>query len=215
MTERSDEHGGGGRTYVRFALMVLTSTVVMFALTYTNAFSIDHVRFSEERVYMAALMGSAMALVMLAFMAGMMYRNRRLNAAVVVIALALGGTALYLSRSQAVVEDESYMNAMIPHHSIAILTSERAGIADLRVRDLADGIAAAQREEIKEMDWLVQDIEENGPATTRSEADSRPVPDFSGSAASAPVAPLAAWRALGILSVHPLPPATVHVDPGA
>jgi hypothetical protein len=202
MTERSDEHGGGGRTYVRFALMVLTSTVVMFALTYTNAFSIDHVRFSEERVYMAALMGSAMALVMLAFMAGMMYRNRRLNAAVVVIALALG-------------EDESYMNAMIPHHSIAILTSERAGIADLRVRDLADGIAAAQREEIKEMDWLVQDIEENGPATTRSEADSRPVPDFSGSAASAPVAPLAAWRALGILSVHPLPPATVHVDPGA
>lgn len=174
-----------GRMYARFGLMVLTSTALMFALTYTNAFSIDHVRFSEERVYMAVLMGAAMSLVMLAFMAGMMYRDRRLNAVVVVTALVLGGTALYLSRSQALVEDESYMNAMIPHHSIAILTSERAGIQDVRVRELADGIAATQRKEIKEMDWLVRDIEENGPATTRSEADERPVPDFEGSAIGA------------------------------
>jgi hypothetical protein len=206
MTDHEDEHGGGGRMYVRFALMVLTSTVLMFALTYTNAFSVDHVRFSEERVYMAALMGSVMALVMLAFMAGMMYRDRRLNAVVVVVALVLGGTALYLSRSQALVEDQSYMDAMIPHHSIAILTSERAGIEDLRVRELADTIAATQRKEIKEMDWLVQDIEENGPATTRAEAESRPVPEFSGSALAVSAARSAAWRAVGVLAARPLPP---------
>jgi len=37
---------------------------------------------------------------------------------------------------------------MIPHHSIAILTSERADIDDLRVRDLADRghPCAAQRD---------------------------------------------------------------------
>jgi hypothetical protein len=190
--------------YGRFGLMVMTSTVLMFVLTYTNAFSVDHVRLSEERVYMAVLMGSAMALVMLAFMAGMMYRNRRLNAVVVVVALVLGGTALYLSRSQALVEDESYMKAMIPHHSIAILTSERAGIEDLRVRELADGIAATQRKEIKEMDWLVQDIAENGPATTRSDADARPVPDFGGSASGAAAAGRALWGAIGMLSAHPI-----------
>ncbi|TGN66815.1 DUF305 domain-containing protein [Nocardioides eburneiflavus] len=168
--------------YVRFGLMIATSTIVMFALTYTNAFSVDHVRFSEERVYMALLMGAAMALVMLAFMWGMMYRNRAVNVGIVVGALVLGGTALYLSRSQALVDDESYMDAMIPHHSIAILTSERAGIEDVRVRELAAGITAAQRKEIKEMDWLVQDIEENGPATTQEEAEQRPVPDFEGTA---------------------------------
>jgi hypothetical protein len=200
----SDRQGSrDGRMYGRFGLMVMTSTVLMFVLTYTNAFSVDHVRFSEERVYMAVLMGSAMALVMLAFMAGMMYRNRRYNALVVVVALVLGGTALYLSRSQALVEDESYMNAMIPHHSIAILTSERAGIEDLRVRELADGIAATQRKEIKEMDWLVQDIAENGPATTRSDADARPVPDFGGSA-SGSAAVRALWDAVGMLSAHPI-----------
>jgi len=202
---RRDDQHADGRMYVRFALMILTSTALMFALTYTNAFSVDHVRFSEERVYMAALMGAAMSLVMLAFMAGMMYHDRRLNAVVVVTALIVGGAALYLSRSQALVEDQSYMDAMIPHHSIAILTSERAGIEDLRVRELADGIAATQREEIKEMDWLVQDIEENGPATSPAEADERPVPDFSGSASASREARAALRHALGVLTAHPVP----------
>ena len=71
------------------------------------------------------------------------------------------------------------MRAMIPHHSIAILTSDRAGITDVRVRELAEGIIEAQRREIKEMDWLLADIRENGKATTQAEADARPVPDFS------------------------------------
>ena len=72
------------------------------------------------------------------------------------------------------------MRAMIPHHSIAILTSERAEIEDVRVRELADEIIKAQRREIKEMDWLIQDIAENGVATTESEASARTVPDFEG-----------------------------------
>ena len=69
---------------------------------------------------------------------------------------------------------------MIPHHSIAILTSERSEITDLRVRELADGIIQAQRKEIKEMDWLLKDIAKNGKATTESEALKRPVPNFEG-----------------------------------
>jgi hypothetical protein len=116
----------------------------------------------------------------------------------------LGGTALYLSRSQALVEDESYMKAMIPHHSIAILTSERAGIEDVRVRELADGIAATQRKEIKEMDWLVQDIEKNGPATTKAEAEERPVPDFQGSASGLPGTRLSSQEFLDALMALPL-----------
>lgn len=202
----SEDHGGQheAKMYLRFGLMIATSTIVMFALTYTNAFSADHVRFSEERLYMALLMGAAMALIMLAFMWGMMYRNRAVNIGIVLGALVLGATALYLSRSQALVDDESYMKAMIPHHSIAILTSERAGIEDVRVRELADGITAAQRKEIKEMDWLVQDIEENGPATTSEEAEQRPVPDFEGSAMSERDARRAAQALLGALLALPL-----------
>jgi uncharacterized protein (DUF305 family) len=72
------------------------------------------------------------------------------------------------------------MNGMIPHHSIAILTSERADIDDVRVRELADEIIEAQRTEIAEMQWLVDDIAENGVVTTAEEAEQRPVPDFEG-----------------------------------
>jgi len=135
----------------------------------------------------------------------MMYRNRVVNVGIVLGAIVLGGTALYLSRSQVLVDDESYMKAMIPHHSIAILTSERAGIEEVRVRELADGIAATQRKEIKEMDWLVQDIEENGPATTKEEADARPVPDFQGSASTLPDAQWSAREFLRTLLALPLP----------
>ena len=174
------------RMYIRFALMIATSTVVMFVLTYTNAFSYEHVRWSEERVYMALLMGAAMALIMLAFMRSMMYKNPTLNVVVVAVALLLGGTSLYLSRSQALVDDQAYMKGMIPHHSIAILTSERADIDDVRVRELADGIIRAQRKEIKEMDWLIADIKDNGPATTDKEAEQRPAPPFEGQAAADP-----------------------------
>ena len=51
------------------------------------------------------------------------------------------------------------MKAMIPHHSIAIMTSERAQITDQRVRKLADEIIEAQRREISEMKYLINDLE--------------------------------------------------------
>ncbi|MBC7278380.1 MAG: DUF305 domain-containing protein [Nocardioides sp.] len=165
--------------YLRFGAMIATSTMVMYALTYTNLFSFAHARWSEERVYMAVLMGSAMAIVMLGFMWGRMYKNTVVNVVIMVAALVIGGTAYALSQSQTLVGDESYMRAMTPHHSIAILTSERANLEDVRVRELADGISKTQVEEIREMDWLLDDIAENGKATTAQEAAQRPVPDFS------------------------------------
>jgi hypothetical protein len=172
-----DDHGDERRRYLRFGAMIATSTIVMFCLTYTNVFAFDHVRWSEERVYMALLMGGAMAVVMLGFMWGM-HQNKRVNVAILAGAVALMGAALALSRSQAFVDDREYMKGMIPHHSIAILTSERADIDDLRVRQLADEIIRAQRREIAEMEWLIDDIAANGEATTEAEASARPVPEL-------------------------------------
>ncbi len=163
-------------SYLRFGAMVTTSTVVMFGLTYTNVFAIDHVWWSEERFYMALVMGGAMAIVMIAFM-WHMYANVWINAVVIALGLVFLGAGLGLSRSQVFVGDADYMKGMIPHHSIAILTSERADIDDVRVRTLADEIIRAQRREIAEMEWLVDDIARNGEATTREAAERRPVPD--------------------------------------
>lgn len=141
-------------TYVKFGLMILTSTIVMFGLMYANIFAAEHIFWSETRFWMALLMGAAMAVVMMGFMAGM-YPSRAANIGIVAAAALTFALALWLVRSQATVQDESYMRAMIPHHSIAIMTSERAEIPDARVRKLADEIARAQRREIAEMRFLL------------------------------------------------------------
>ncbi|WHX41337.1 DUF305 domain-containing protein [Mesobacillus sp. AQ2] len=145
--------------YGRFGLMVLTSTIIMLILMYLNAYSIDHVFLSETRLYMALIMGGVMAIVMLAFMSKM-YTNKKMNLGIYAGSALVIAVSLFLVRSQTTVDDVSWMKAMIPHHSIAILTSERANIEDPRVRKLADDIIKAQRKEIGEMKALIKDLEE-------------------------------------------------------
>jgi hypothetical protein len=141
--------------------MITASTIIMLGLMYLNTYQLDHVYFSETRTYMALIMGAAMAIIMLAFMLHM-YKNRTVNAAIFVGSAVVFVLALWLARSQATVEQVSYMKAMIPHHSIAILTSERAHITDPRVRKLADQIIETQRKEILEMKALIQELENKG-----------------------------------------------------
>lgn len=150
-------------SYLRFGAMIATSTLVMFGLMYLNTYAIDHVFFSETRAYMALVMGATMAVVMMLFMLNM-YPRKTLNMAILGGAVVVFAGALWLVRSQATVGDVAYMKAMIPHHSIAIMTSERANIRDPRVRRLADEILAAQVREIAEMKALIADLERNPPA---------------------------------------------------
>lgn len=171
--------------YWKFVAMIVTSMVVMFGIKYLNTYELSHVQWSETRFYMTFMMGGAMAIVMLAFMLGM-YKNTKANIAIFAGSAVVFFLALWLVRSQETVHDESWMKAMIPHHSIAILTSERANISDVRVRELADSIIEAQRREIKEMEWLLDDIAANGEAETEAEAAARPVPEFEASASPDP-----------------------------
>lgn len=144
-------------SYIRFGLMILTSTVVMFVLMYLNTYAWEHVFFSETRTYMAIMMGATMALIMLGFMLGM-YKSTSLNVAIFIGSIIVFALSLWLVRSQVTVSGPNYMRAMIPHHSIAIMTSERAQIRDPRVQKLADEIIEAQRREIAEMRYLIADV---------------------------------------------------------
>jgi hypothetical protein len=146
------------KSYARFGLMIATSTVAMYGLMYLNTYESGHVSFSETRLYMALVMGATMAVIMLSFM-WHMYTRRAMNIGIYVAGVVLFSLALWLVRSQTTIQDVSYMKAMIPHHSIAILTSERARITDPRVRELADQIIESQREEIAEMKTLIADLE--------------------------------------------------------
>jgi len=153
--------------YRTFVLMILVASAVMFCLMYLNTYQLDHVWFSQTRLFMTLIMAGAMALVMLFFMRHM-YKNRAANVAIVIGGVGLIALGLGLVRSQSTVDDVAWMKAMIPHHSIAILTSERARITDPRVRTLADEIIEAQRREIGEMERLIDDLEARPAATPQA-----------------------------------------------
>lgn len=167
------------KSYLRFFAMIATATLAMFILMYSHSYQIlDHAWFSETRVFMTLIMAGSMMIIMLAFML-QMYKNRSANAGIFIGGTLLMIAGIWLVRSQITVTETDYMEGMIPHHSIAILTSERAQIEDPRVQKLAKEIIDAQRREIKEMEWLINDIRENGIAENQAEAELRPVPEFS------------------------------------
>ncbi|TFV66494.1 UNVERIFIED_ORG: DUF305 domain-containing protein [Bacillus sp. AZ43] len=185
--DEANEHGHGGkmspdtRMYLRFAAMILTAMVVMYGVMFVSSWEWGHIRWSQSRMFMALTMGGTMGLIMLGWMLNM-YKNVKANIAIVAASLVLLGFGVFLDRSQTTVQDSAWMSAMIPHHSMAITRSERAELSDIRVCQLAVEISEAQRREIDEMDWLIEDIERNGIADTPEEAEARPVPDFEASA---------------------------------
>lgn len=145
--------------YTRFFLMLGGSFIAMYITMYLNTYAIDHVYFSLTRFYMTCLGIASMAVIMLSLMLKM-YRNKKKNIAIYVGSVVLFISALGLVRAQApIIGDVLYMKAMIPHHSIAILTSKRADIKDPEVRKLADDIIEAQEREIAEMKKYIKRLE--------------------------------------------------------
>ena len=175
--KQGDNQSHNAQMYLRFGAMILTAMVVMHALMFMSAWEWSHVRWSESRVFMTLAMGGSMGVVMLGWMLNM-YQNQKINMLIFAASILLLAGAVYLDRSQTTVQDTSFMSAMIPHHSMAITRSERAEIMDQRVCELAVEISEAQRREILEMEWLIEDIKENGLATTMAAAEARPVPEF-------------------------------------
>jgi hypothetical protein len=149
------------RMWVRFAAMIATSTFIMFFLMYQLVYSLDHTTFSVNRLIAALVMGSVMTVVMLSFMWSM-FQGRGVKIAVLVVAALLGVGLLLANRSQTVISDVTFMESMIPHHSIAVNNARKASISDPRVRELADEIIRSQILEIEAMKRLIEDIEQNG-----------------------------------------------------
>ncbi|MFV9549936.1 DUF305 domain-containing protein [Algibacter sp. PT7-4] len=156
--ENSNQHSNKGN-YKTFFLMLGLSFIAMYITMYLNTYAIDHIYFSLTRFYMVCLGISTMAVIMLLFMLKM-YKNKKKNMAILIGSLVLFISALGLVRSQApIIGDVLWLKGMIPHHSIAILTSERADIQDPEVRKLADDIIEAQRKEIEDMKAMIKRLE--------------------------------------------------------
>ena len=158
-SHQEKNHKKDKHNYTKFVLMLAGSFIAMYITMYLNTYAIDHVYFSLTRFYMTCLGISAMALIMF-FVMRKMYQNKKKNIAIVLGSILLFVAALGLVRAQKpIIGDILWMKAMIPHHSIAILTSERADIKDPEVKQLAGEIIEAQRREIEEMKAMIKRLE--------------------------------------------------------
>ncbi|AKD58298.1 hypothetical protein SD10_03140 [Spirosoma radiotolerans] len=147
-----------GGNYLRFFLMLGVSFVIMHLTMYLNTEKADHLYLSTNRLYMTTLMITTMAVVMLLFMRSM-YQNTRTNTMIIVGSVILFAAALFGVRNQVFIDDERFMQSMIPHHSIAILVSKQANLKDPEVKELARSIIDAQEREIAQMKQILSRLD--------------------------------------------------------
>ncbi|HWH31121.1 MAG TPA: DUF305 domain-containing protein [Egibacteraceae bacterium] len=147
-----------GKPYGTLALALAVHLLIMFALTYAGVYRLDHVYANLNRFYMALLMVAPMAIVMVAFM-WHMFPRRALNVAILGLAVVLFAGTFAAIRAQALVGDMQFLRSMIPHHSIAIKTCERAQISDPEITKLCEQIVRAQREEIAQMEDIIRRLD--------------------------------------------------------
>lgn len=153
-----EEQSGNHSKYWRFAAMIATSTLIMHVLTFSNVNQLDHITFSQVRIYMSIMMAAVMAVVMLLFMKHM-YQDKKLNQMILVGSAAVFLVSFWMIQNQTGISDISWMRSMIPHHSSAIMTSKNADLKDPEVRKLADEIIRAQEEEIAEMRRMIEKLQ--------------------------------------------------------
>jgi uncharacterized protein (DUF305 family) len=146
--------------YGKLGLTLGVSFVLMYAIMFMNVNNISHVYLNMTRFYMTVMMISAMAILMILLMP-MMYPNKRKNTAWTISGIAVFILAFISVHRQFGISDVQYMKGMIPHHSIAIMTSENAHITDPRVRKLADNIIKTQKKEIAEMKSIIDSLQRN------------------------------------------------------
>ena len=145
--------------YLKFGLMLLTSFLIMYAVMYLNVDQLDHIYTAQSRTYMTILMIVPMAISMLLFMWGM-YKDKRLNYLILGGAVLIGVFTFYILREQTFVDDKAWMRAMIPHHSSAIMVSQKAHLTDPEAQKLAEEIIAAQEREIAQMKEMIARLTE-------------------------------------------------------
>ena len=159
------EHGGMSQEMARnhyrmLGINLLVSLIIMYLLMFSMIWSFGDFFNNNNMLYMAVTMAAPMGILMLLMMP-MMYPDKRLNMMLYgLFALLLVG-AFWGIRAQALVNDEQFVRAMIPHHSGAIQMCTRASIKDPEIKQLCfgpNGIIESQTREIEQMKAILARI---------------------------------------------------------
>jgi len=145
--------------YKKFLVMILLSFVAMYILMYSMVDIFDNVIPNINQIYMAGLMTAPMIIIEIILM-GSMYKNKKLNYAILAFGMVLLVGCFLLIRNQTTVSDKQFLKSMIPHHGAAILMVREANIIDPEIKKLAENIILSQQKEIDFMKAKLKEIED-------------------------------------------------------
>lgn len=150
------QHGAHNNktVYRDFAIELGIDFVIMYFVMYTMIASIGHLYLNVNNVYMTLMMVAPMAIIMLLSMRSM-FRMRKVNLGIMVVAAVVFVLSFAGMRTQAAVGDRQFLRSMIPHHSGAILMCEQASLSDPQIVALCRQIVESQRAEIARMEQLL------------------------------------------------------------
>ena len=140
----------GKSPYLKFGANLLASGIVMYFVMYTMIDSSAELYNNLNNVYMTLMMVTSMALFMLWMMSDM-FPDRKTNVILNVVFAGAFLLSLFGMRTQALVGNDQFLRAMIPHHSGAVLMCTRSKITDPEIKRLCAGIITSQNAEIAQM----------------------------------------------------------------
>jgi hypothetical protein len=140
-------------TYSLWFMMLGSFIIQFFVMSFIMTNSYKNIQFSVGKFYMSSIMALLMGLL------EVLMFDIHMKTFSLLYYLSLGfilATFIYLYRNQIYVEDKDYLNEMIEHHSMALLTSEEIlqNTSSERVKRLAENIISTQEKEIKYMEQL-------------------------------------------------------------
>ena len=142
----------------KLLMMIGLHFLSMFILMYSMIYVWDHFYLNLNKIYMAAIMTAPMLIIEILLM-GSMYEDKKILSYLMGAGIALLVIVFLFIRDQSFINNERFLRSMIPHHSSAILMCERANITDQEIEELCVEIIETQREEINQMEDILQRID--------------------------------------------------------
>jgi len=135
-------------------MMICSFIIQMIIMSLIMTNSINNITFSIGKFYISVIMA-----LLMGFLEVFMFDiHMKMVSSIYYLALLLFLVIfIYLYRNQLYIDDKEYLNEMIEHHSMAILTSEEIlqKQPEQRVKRLAENIISTQEKEIEYMKQLV------------------------------------------------------------
>ena len=142
-------------TYSLWFMMIGSFIIQMLVMSGIMTNSYKNITFSMGKFYMSVIMALLMGLLEV-----LMYDIHMLTLSLHYYAplIFMLSVFIYLYRNQVYIEDKDYLEEMIEHHSMAVLTSDEIlqKAKSKRVKKLAETILVTQEKEIEYMRQLLK-----------------------------------------------------------